>query len=85
MNALLVLNNIEGKTHATTKRQFSLQFVKTGKFDKRFGRLLNELYDWRQKADYEVIFDYDKDSVFPFFEPVKEMLNLINEEIKNTI
>jgi hypothetical protein len=85
VNALLVLNDIEGKTHATAKRQFSVQFVKSGKFDKKFGRLLNELYDWRQKADYEVVFDYDKDSVFPFFEPVKEMLDLIDKEIKNTL
>jgi len=36
-NALLVLNDTEEKTHATAKRQFSLQFVKTGKFDKKFG------------------------------------------------
>jgi len=62
-----------------------LQFVKTGKFDKKFGRLLNELYDWRQKADYEVIFDYDRDTVLPLFEPVKEMLDLIDKEIKNTL
>ncbi|MFO7933667.1 MAG: hypothetical protein R6U78_06265 [Bacteroidales bacterium] len=74
-----------GTTTATAKRQFSLQFVKTGKFDKKFGRLLNELYDWRQKADYEVIFDYDRDSVQPLFEPVKEMLDLIDREIKNTL
>ena len=48
-----------------------MQFVKT----RKFGRLLNELYDWRQKADHEVIFDFYRDSVFPLFEPVKEMLD----------
>jgi hypothetical protein len=85
VNALLVLNDIEGKTHKTAKRQFSMQFVKTGKFEKKFGRLLNELYDWRQKADYEVIFEYDENSVFHFFEPVKEMLDLIDKEIKEAL
>lgn len=33
-NALLVLNGIEVKRHATLKSQFSQNFVKTGKFDK---------------------------------------------------
>ena len=37
VNALLVLNDIEVKTHATAKRQFSLLFVKSGKLDKKFG------------------------------------------------
>ena len=80
-NALLVLNGIETKRHATLKSQFSQHFVKTGKFDKKYGRLLSELYDWRQKADYEVVFDYDENSVLPLFQPVKEMLDQINQEI----
>jgi|SRR6056297_1222806 len=84
-NALLVLNGIESKKHSTLKSQFSQHFVKTGKFDKKYGRLLSELYDWRQKADYEVVFDYDENSVLPLFQPVKEMLDLINKEIKNAL
>lgn len=84
-NALLVLNGIEAKRHATLKSQFSQYFVKTGKFDKKYGRLLSELYDFRQKADYEVVFDYNENSVLPLFQPVKEMLDLINQEIKNAL
>jgi len=85
VNALLVLNEIQTKSHASTKSQFSLHFVKTGKFDKKYGRLLSELYDWRQKGDYENIFDFDADSVEPLFEPVEEMINLIEEEISNAL
>ncbi|MBS3771889.1 MAG: HEPN domain-containing protein [Bacteroidales bacterium] len=84
-NALLVLKGIEAKRHATLKSQFSQHFVKTGKFEKKYGRLLSELYDWRQKADYEVVFDYDENSVLPLFQPVKEMLDQINQEIKNVL
>lgn len=85
VNALLVLNGIHSKSHAATKSQFSLYFVKTGKFDKKYGRLLSELSDWRQKGDYENIFDYDNDSVKPLFEPVKEMIDLIEKEINNAL
>jgi len=60
VNALLVMNEIQTKSHSATKSQFSLHFVKTGKFDKKYGKLLSELFDWRQKGDYENIFDYIK-------------------------
>lgn len=60
-----------------------MHFVKTGKFDKKYGQLLSELYDWRQKGDYDNIFDYDEESVLPLFDPVNEMLNLIESTIKN--
>ena len=85
VNALLVMNEIQTKSHSATKSQFSLHFVKTGKFDKKYGRLLSELFDWRQKGDYENIFDYDNDSVQPLFKPVNEMIKLIEEEINNAM
>ncbi len=79
VNALLVSEEIQTKSHTSTKSQFSLHFVKTGRFDKKYGRLLSKLYDWRQKGDYDNIFDYNSDSVEPLFEPVEEMINLIND------
>jgi len=85
VNALLVMNEIQTKSHSATKSQFSLHFVKTGKFDKKYGKLLSELFDWRQKGDYENIFDYDNDSVQPLFEPVNEMIRLIEKEINNAL
>jgi hypothetical protein len=63
VNALLILNEIKTKSHSATKSQFSLLFIKTGRFDKKYGRLFSELFDWRQKGDYENIFDYDNESV----------------------
>ena len=85
VNALLVINEIQTKSHSATKSQFSLYFVKTGKFDRKYGKLLSELFDWRQKGDYENIFDYDNESVQPLFKPVIEMIKLIEEEINNAL
>jgi uncharacterized protein len=81
VNALLVLHKIQTKSHSSTKSRFSLHFVKTGIFDKKYGLLLSELFDWRQRGDYENIFDYDNESVKPLFVPVREMISLIEEEI----
>ncbi len=85
VNAILVLNDIQTKSHSSTKSQFSLHFIKTGIIDKKYGRLLSELFDWRQKGDYDNIFDYDDESVQPLFKPVEEMIELIEKEIKNTL
>lgn len=81
----MVFNEIQTKSHAATKSQFSLYFIKTGKIEKRFGQLFSELFDWRQRGDYENIFDYDSESVLPLFEPVLEMISLIETEINNAV
>ncbi len=47
--------------------------------------VLAELFDWRQKGDYDNIFDYDNDSVKPLFKPVSELIDLIEKEIYNTL
>lgn len=85
VNALLLVNDIQAKSHSSAKSQFSMNFVKTGKFEKKHGKLLSELFDWRQKGDYENIFDYDGDSVKPLFEPVEEMIKLIEKEIEKLL
>lgn len=85
VNALLVLNEIPTKSHSATKSQFSMHFIKTGRLDKKYGRLLSQLFDWRQKGDYENIFDYEKEVVEPLFDPVKEMIEKIEKEINNAL
>ncbi|MFV0344891.1 MAG: HEPN domain-containing protein [Bacteroidales bacterium] len=82
VSALLVQNHIQTKSHSSVRSQFSLLFVKTGKFEKKYGRLLSELFDWRQKGDYDNIFSYNGEVVEPLFEPVEEMISAIEDEIK---
>ena len=84
VNALLVFNKIQTKSHSATKSQFSLYFIKSEKLDKRYGRLLSELFDWRQKGDYDNIYDFDEESVMPLFEPVLEMIEKIEDNINKS-
>lgn len=81
VNAILVHNEIYSSSHSGLRSQFSLHFIKTGKLEKKYGALLSELYDWRQKGDYDNIFDYDSDSVKPLFNRVLEMINEIRKDI----
>lgn len=87
VNALLYISDISVKKHSSVKSQFTLHYIKTGKLDKKYGQLLSELFDWRQKGDYENIFDFDEESVMPLIPAVQEMLDVleiaIKEELKN--
>ena len=85
VNALLVANNIKTKSHSVIKSMFSSHFIKTGKLDIKYGKLLSKLHNWRQKGDYENIFDYDEEAVRPLFEPVSEMIKQIETEIRKTL
>jgi len=81
INALLVANKIETKTHKGIKSNFAKFFVKTGEFDKKYGTLFSKLFAWRQRADYSIVSDFDKDTVMPLFSKVKEMLDKISYQI----
>ena len=57
--ALLLKNDIETQTHDGARTQFGLHFIKSGKIDRKFGKLFTKLFDLRQKGDYGDLFDYD--------------------------
>jgi len=80
--ALLLKNNIETQTHDGARTQFGLCFVKTGKVDKKYGKLFSKLFDYRQKGDYGDLYDYDETMVFPLISQVKEFLKEIEKIVK---
>jgi len=63
--SLLLKNNIETQTHDGARTQFGLIFVKTGKIDKKYGKLFTKLFDLRQKGDYGDLYDFDEKVVEP--------------------
>jgi uncharacterized protein (UPF0332 family) len=81
VKALLVFNGIQTKTHAATLGQFSQHFLKTGIIDKKYVKLLSELFDNRQEGDYEERVVFEEESVRSCFEQVREMIEKIESEI----
>jgi len=84
VNAVLVVNEVYPQSHSGMRSLFALHFIKSGRMDMKYGKLLAQLYDWRQKGDYDNMFDYDSESVMTLFEPVMEMLIQIEREINPT-
>lgn len=77
--ALLLDSGYNPTTHNGAKSNFSEYFVKTGKIEKEFGKMYSQLFTWRQKGDYDDLFDFSKEKVIPYFEPVKELIETIEK------
>jgi len=82
VSALAIQNEFESLTHSRLKTLFALHFIKTGKVSLEFGKLFSDLFDWRQKGDYNDHFDFDKDTIEPILPMVKSFLDLLLEMIE---
>lgn len=81
INALLVQNEITAQTHTGVKTQFFLKFVKTGRVSKELGKLYSDLFDGRQKGDYNDFYDFEEETVALLYAQLIELLKKIKELI----
>lgn len=58
------------------------EFIKTGLFDKDFGKLYSDLFDWRQEGDYSDFVTFDKDLTIPLINKSEEFISLIKSFLK---
>ena len=79
--ALLLNSDLKPTTHNGTKSCLSEYFILTNKIPKDFGKIYSQLFTWRQKGDYDDMFDFDKDKVMPYFAPVSELIDIIEKTI----
>jgi len=77
VSALLMDADLNPSTHNGVKSYFSEQFVKTNRVDKEFGKIYSQLFTWRQKSDYDDLFDFTEDKVMPYFKPVSDLIKII--------
>jgi uncharacterized protein (UPF0332 family) len=79
--ALLLDSDLNPTTHNGAKSNFSEFFIKTGKIPMELGKIYSQLFTWRQKGDYDDLFDFDKDKVLPYFTPVNDLISLIEKKL----
>ncbi len=75
--ALLLNSDLKPTTHNGAKSNFSEYFIKTGKIDSKYGKIYSQLFTWRQKGDYDDLFDFHKNQVMPYFEPVNDFISMV--------
>jgi len=81
VSSLLLAYDLNPTTHNGVKSNFSEHFIKSGRIDKQYGKIYSQLFSWRQKGDYADLFDFDKEKVEPYFEPVEKLISLIESII----
>ena len=77
ISALLIFKELKPTTHAGVKSNFSEHFIKTGIISKELGKKYSQLFTWRHKGDYADFFDFDSEKTEPYFEPVTELIEVI--------
>ncbi len=75
--ALLLKKGLKPATHNGAKSNFTQYFIKNQLIDKQFGTLYSQLFTWRLKGDYNDLYDFEESKVKPFFEPVEELIKII--------
>jgi uncharacterized protein (UPF0332 family) len=75
--ALLLDSDFKPTTNNGAKSNFSEYFISTGKISKDLGKIYSQLFTWRQKGDYDDLFDFDKEKVISYFEPVEKLIETI--------
>ena len=82
VGALLIKNKIETTSHAGARLKFGQYFVKTGIIDKKLAKHYTNLFEKRQKGDYNDFFDFDEETVKQLFPLSKELIDKIDEILK---
>lgn len=80
--ALLLNSDLKPTTHNGAKSNFSEYFIKTSKIETHYGKMYSQLFMWRQKGDYDDLFDFDKEKVIIYFEPVNELITIIEKIVE---
>ncbi len=77
VTALFAKYNIKTHTHTGVKTVFGLQFIKEGKVEAKWGKLLTYLFDTRQESDYGDFTVLTWEDILPLLKEVEEFKVMI--------
>jgi uncharacterized protein (UPF0332 family) len=84
VGALLVKNGVETSSHSGSRLKFGQLFVHTGLISRDLAKHYSELFEKRQKGDYDDFFDLDSETAFRLYQPsvdfIKEVEKLIEKK-----
>lgn len=72
MSAISTARGVSYSKHSGVRAALHRDFIKTGKIDKKIGRLYDELFNARHQADYTPLVEFDKEIVKEQYSEVLE-------------
>ncbi len=82
VSALLFKHNIDVASHAGIRNKFGEVFVKTGIINREIAKHYTDLFEKRQKGDYNDFFDYDEETVLRLFPKSQQFIDIIEKALK---
>jgi uncharacterized protein (UPF0332 family) len=77
VSALLVKNNVEVNSHAGVRQQFGQHYVKPGIIDRDLGKHFTELFEKRNRGDYNDFIDYNENEARELLPKTVELVQRI--------
>lgn len=71
VSALLARDKIDVSSHSGVRQKFGENFVKSGLIDRDLAKHFTELFEKRQKVDYNDFYDFDEETVMRLY-PVSQ-------------
>jgi uncharacterized protein (UPF0332 family) len=83
-SALLINDGLQTHTHNGVKSVLSLHYIKENKFDKSLIKLYGQLFNMRQRGDYEDWVIIEEEDITPLVEPSEKFIVEIERFINQT-
>lgn len=77
VSALLVRENVDVNSHIGVRQQFGQLFVKTGIIDRELGKHFTELFEKRNRGDYNDFIDYSESEARELLPKTIDLINQI--------
>ncbi|MFM9839346.1 MAG: HEPN domain-containing protein [Cyclobacteriaceae bacterium] len=79
VGALLIKNGVQASSHSGSRQKFGQLFIHTGLISKELGKHYSELFEKRQKGDYNDFFDIDEGTILRLYQPSVDFIQAIEE------
>lgn len=81
VNALLLTKNLSSSKHSGVLALFNKEFVNKKIIDKESGKFFNEMFEFRQKADYKDLVEFRKEDIELWLEKASLFISKILKTI----
>ena len=85
VNGLLLTKGLSSAKHSGILGLFNKEFVNKGVVEKELGRFYNEMFEFRQKADYKDLVRFDKENVKAWLSNAGEFVSQVDSLISRII
>lgn len=82
IRAILAARQVDFSKHAGVIAYFQKEFIKTGIFDKKYSKYLQQAFQIRNSCDYDDFFIVSKQDAEEQYERATEILTMIEEYMK---